>query len=300
MNALHGCYTALVTPFTADGGAIDPGRLAENVQVQSVAGASGVVPCGTTGETPTLTEGEYRSVVEITVEAARPLGLTVIAGAGSNSTARAVELHRFVHGAGVDAALHVTPYYNKPTAEGLYRHFTTIADAGPLPIVLYNVPGRTGVTLTIETIERLAAHPNIVAIKEATGSLPLAAQIVNRTGLTVLSGDDPLTLPLFAVGAKGVISVLANLLPDRVAGLCRACAADEWDRARAIDAELGPLAQALLTFDTNPVPLKAALALVGRDTGAVRLPLWPLPEPLRQRLAEVLRAAGVEAGAMPV
>ncbi len=300
MNALHGCYTALVTPFTADGGAIDPGRLAENVQVQSVAGASGVVPCGTTGETPTLTEGEYRSVVEITVEAARPLGLTVIAGAGSNSTARAVELHRFVHGAGADAALHVTPYYNKPTAEGLYRHFTTIADAGPLPIVIYNIPGRTGVTLTIETIERLAAHPNIVAIKEATGSLPLAAQIVNRTGLTVLSGDDPLTLPLFAVGAKGVISVLANLLPDRVAALCRACASDEWDRARAIDAELGPLAQALLTLDTNPVPLKSALAVVGRDTGAVRLPLWPLAAPLRQRLAELLRANGVESGAMPV
>jgi 4-hydroxy-tetrahydrodipicolinate synthase len=285
---LRGAYTALVTPFTEDGREVDVTRLTRNIDAQSIAGISGVVPCGTTGETPTLEEDEYRLVVERTIDAARPLGLTTIPGAGSNSTAHAVSQHRFVHAAGADAALHVTPYYNRPSPEGLARHFLTIADACPLPVVLYNIPGRTGVGLSIETIERLAAHPNIVAIKEASGSLELAAMIVERTGLTVLSGDDPLTLPLALAGASGVISVLANVRPDQVAALCDAFARGDWDAARALNARLLPLARALLSLDSNPVPVKLAMRLLGLDTGAVRLPLCPAPESAAERLRQLM------------
>lgn len=294
MIDLHGAFTALITPFTEDGSVVDVKRLARNVNAQSIAGVRGVVPCGTTGETPALSDTEYRRVIETTIDTARPLGLTAIAGAGSNNTAHAVELHRFVHNAGADAALHVTPYYNKPSQKGLYWHFMTIADSCDLPIVLYNIPGRTGVTLSIDTIRRLAAHPNICAVKEATGSLELTWQIVHSTDLTVLSGDDPLTLPLAILGAKGVISVLSNLLPDRVAALCDAFLAGDWERARTINDAIMPLARAMLTLDTNPVPIKIALRLADRDTGALRPPLQPPEADVINALRKLLPAYDLE------
>jgi 4-hydroxy-tetrahydrodipicolinate synthase len=293
MGEFQGAYTALITPFSEDGERIDYDRLRRNIDEQSIAGMTGVVPCGTTGETPTLSDSEYRGVVEQTVAHAKPLGLTVIPGAGSNNTAHAIELHRFVEEIGADAALHVTPYYNKPSQEGLYRHFMAIADAADLPIVLYNIPGRTSVMLTIETLERLAAHRNIVAVKEATGSIDLAAQIVERTDLTVLSGDDPLTLALATVGARGVISVLGNLLPGKVAALAEAILRNRWDDAKRLNEELLPLARALLKLDTNPVPIKTAMEIAGRDTGALRLPLCRASDAVIERLNAMLSAYDV-------
>ena len=269
-----GSFTALITPFTRpDAATVDLVRLAEQIQFQASAGITGIVPCGTTGESPTLTDVEHRAVIEKSIECAAPAGLKVIAGAGSNNTAHAVELHRFAHDAGADASLQVSPYYNKPSQAGLYRHFMTIADSGSLPIVLYNIPGRTSVALEIETIESLAAHPNIVAIKEATGDVGFAALIRQRTDLTILSGDDPLTLPLGSIGASGVVSVLGNILPDRVAALCTAINAGDWMNAQRTHDEILPLARALLTLDTNPVPVKTAMKLLGRDSGLMRLPL---------------------------
>ena len=290
-TALRGSFTALITPFTADGTTVDLDRLGENLKRQADAGMTGVVPCGTTAETPTLSDAEYRAVITRTMDFARPLGLTVIAGAGANSTAHALELHRFAASSGADAALQVVPYYNKPSQDGIYRHFMTLADAVDLPIVLYNVPGRTGVAMSIDTITRLAAHPNVVAIKDATGGLDFAYETVERTDLVLLSGDDPLTLPMSIIGGSGVISVVGNVVPDQVAALCRACADGAWDDARAINRTLVPLARALLSLDVNPVPVKAALQQMGLDTGAVRLPLAPAAESTCQAIAELLDAA---------
>jgi 4-hydroxy-tetrahydrodipicolinate synthase len=294
MIDFHGVFTALITPFDEDGATVDVDRLVANVGRQAAGGVRGVVPCGTTGETPTLTSDECRLVVTRTIETARPLGLTVIAGAGANATRHALEQHRFVAEAGADAALHVTPYYNKPSQEGLYRHFMTLADGCDLPIVLYNIPGRTGVALDLATIERLATHPNVIAIKEASGGFALVAEVVARTDLAVLSGDDPLTLPLCTVGAVGVISVLSNLAPARVAALCDAIEHGAWDEAQRINAALLPLARDLLALDSNPVPLKTALRLLDLDTGAVRLPLCPPAETVATRLSTLLAASGLD------
>jgi len=296
---LRGAYTALITPFTADGSAVELDRLADNIRHQAACGIAGVVPCGTTGEAPTLTDQEHRIVVEKTVETAKPAGLLVIAGAGSNSTAHAVHLHRFAQAAGADAALHVCPYYNKPNQEGLYRHFMMIADSCGLPIVLYNIPGRTGVRLTADTIVRLARHPAIAAIKDATGSVDLAAEVAIRTDLVLLSGDDPLTLPIAAVGGVGVISVVSNIVPDKVAALCRACLDGEWDNARVLHGNLLVLSRGLLTLDTNPIPIKTAMAILGRDTGALRLPLCEPDPQARQAVADLLKAANVASSALP-
>ena len=288
---MQGAYTALITPFTADGSAVDLDRLAENIRYQAAGGITGVVPCGTTGESPTLSDQEHRVVVEKTVEVARTEGLQVIAGAGSNNTAHAVHLHRFAQAAGADAALHVCPYYNKPNQEGLYRHFMAIADSCGLPVVLYNIPGRTGVRLSADTITRLAANPNIVAIKDATGSVDLAAEVAIRTDLVVLSGDDPLTLPIAAVGGAGVISVVSNIVPDKVSALCTACLDGDWARARDLNADLLALARGLLTIATNPVPIKTAMAILGRDTGAMRLPLCEPDQQTHRAIADLLKSA---------
>ncbi len=293
MIAIQGVYTALVTPFDPDGSAVDDQRLADNVRRQAAGGVTGVVPCGTTGEAPTLDDREHRRVVAATVETAAGLGLQVVAGAGSNSTAHAVELHRFAREAGADASLQVVPYYNRPSPEGLYRHFAAIADSCDLPIVLYNIPSRCGVGLAIETIERLARHPNIRAIKEASGSLDLASEILRRTGLVLLSGDDPLTLPLLSIGGSGVVSVLSNLVPDQVAGLCAAFLSGDAEGARARHEELFALARGLLSLGPNPVPVKTALSLLGRDTGALRLPLCSPDEATRARVADLLADAGL-------
>ncbi len=300
MTALKGAYTALVTPFVADGSTVDIQRLEQNIRQQAAGGVTGVVPCGTTGEAPTLSDQEHRVVVEKTVELAKSHGLQVIAGAGSNNTEHAIHLHRFAHAAGADAALHVTPYYNKPSQEGMYRHFMAVADSCGLPVVMYNIPGRTCVALSADTIERLAAHPNIQAITEATGSLDLASEIALRTDLVLLSGDDTLTLPIASVGGVGVVSVVSNLVPQKVADLCRAFLEGDWEAARILHAELFGLSRGLLSLATNPIAVKAALQILGRDTGAVRLPLWPPDQEARQAIEDMVAVSGLRAAELPV
>ena len=284
----HGAFTALITPLTQDGSAIDLDRLETQIEFQSQGGVSGIVLCGTTGESPTLTADEFRAVVERGVTAGKQYDLTVIVGTGSNCTAKAIEAHRFAHAAGADASLQVNPYYNKPSQEGLCRHFEAIADSCDLPIMLYNIPGRTGVALNAATIERLGKHAHIQAIKDATGGLELADETRRRTNLAILSGDDPLTLPLMSIGAVGVVSVISNIVPDRVAELCRAALRGDWNEARRVHDELLPLARGLLSLDTNPVPVKTAMRLLERDTGAMRLPLCEGGEPVEQGVRQLI------------
>lgn len=267
-----GCYTAIITPFNSNG-QIDLARLRTQIEFQAAGGVSGVVPCGTTGESPTLSDGEWERVVAATVETARPLGLAVIAGTGSNSTHHAVELQKRAAVLGADAGLSVNPYYNKPGQEGLRRHFLAVADAADLPIVLYNIPGRTGVALAPETIAKLAAHPNIAAVKEATGSMDSASAIAATCDITILSGDDSMTLPFASIGGKGVVSVVSNILPQQVQALCKACNGGQWDKARELHLQLFDVCRSLLSLETNPIPIKTAMRLLGRDTGLLRLPM---------------------------
>lgn len=297
--AFRGCYTAIVTPFSADGTTVDAARLERNIRLQAEGGVTGIVPCGTTGESPTLSEAEHIQVVERAVQVGRPLGLQVVAGAGSNSTAHAVHLQKLAKKLGADAGLQVTPYYNKPSQEGIYRHFMAVADSCDLPVMLYNIPGRSGVAILPETVERLAAHPNIRAIKEATGSMDSASEIRQRCGIALLSGDDSLTPSFAAVGAVGVVSVLSNLLPARVAKLCALLAANDFRGALEVHMAMFPLSKGMLSLDVNPVPLKAALALLGADTGMVRLPLAPASAATVARVRELLRGVGLEPAAQP-
>ena len=286
----QGCYTAIVTPFTADGSCVDRARLEENVRLQAAGGVAGIVPCGTTGESPTLSEQEHALVVETAVRVGRPLGLQVVAGAGSNSTVHAVHLQKLALQLGADAGLQVTPYYNKPSQEGIYRHFMAVADSCDLPVMLYNIPGRAGVAIAPETVERLSRHPNVRAIKEATGSMDSASEIRRLCGITVLSGDDSLTPSFAAVGAAGVVSVVSNLVPARVARLCRLLAGNDFRAALEEHMELLPLSRGLLSLDVNPVPVKCALAALGLDTGAVRLPLAPPSASAAARIRELVAA----------
>jgi 4-hydroxy-tetrahydrodipicolinate synthase len=272
---LSGVFTAIVTPFTPDGSAIDFARLAEQVAFQAVGGVTGVVIAGTTGESPTLDAAEHAELLDRAVALARAHGLLAVAGTGSNSTAHAVEAQRRASRAGADAALSVVPYYNRPTQEGLYAHFMEVADAAPVGVILYNVPGRCAAGLSADTIERLARHPNIVAVKEATGSLDMASEVALRCpALALLSGDDSLTLPIASVGGVGVVSVLSNLLPQRVSAMCDEFLTGRFAAAREIHREVFPLCRALFA-ETNPIPVKAAMALLGRDSGALRLPMTP-------------------------
>jgi 4-hydroxy-tetrahydrodipicolinate synthase len=288
----RGSIVALVTPFDAKG-RIDERRLAELVQWHVTEGTNGIVPCGTTGESATLTPEEHGRVVEITVEAAAGR-IPVIAGTGSNATAEALEFTRHAKAAGADGALLITPYYNKPTQEGLYRHFAEIARAVDIPQVLYNVPGRTCVNLLPETVERLCALENIVAIKEATGSVQVTGEIVRRCGerMAVLSGDDFANLGLLAMGAVGAISVTANVAP---AGM--AATFDAWDRgdvkeARRLHIGLLPVHTAMF-LETNPIPVKAALAMMGRIGPTLRLPLTEISAANRKALKAVLAEHGL-------
>ncbi|MFN3167692.1 MAG: 4-hydroxy-tetrahydrodipicolinate synthase [Phycisphaeraceae bacterium] len=293
---IAGAYTALVTPFTADGSAVDYDRLKANVKFQVEQGIDGVVPVGTTGESPTVTHDEHNKIITAVAEAAGGK-VQVIAGTGSNSTAEALSTTRHAKQVGADAALMVNPYYNKPTQEGLYRHFMTVADGVGLPIVLYNIPGRTNVTMAPDTVARLYAHPMIVAIKEATGSLDMASEIASRCDIPIISGDDSLTLPLMAIGGKGVISVLSNLLPAKVKALVDAAASNDLPGARSLHHELFHLCKGLLTLSTNPIPIKAAMKMTGVDTGSVRLPLTELPDDLSAQLEKLLQQTGVLDGA---
>ena len=288
---LEGAMTALVTPMRD--GEIDTRALAALAEEQIAAGIDGLVAAGTTGESATLSHDEYATVVSTVVEAAHGR-VPVIAGAGANATDKAIALSRLVADAGADALLHVTPYYNKPSQEGLYWHFGAIADAIDLPIVLYNVPGRTGCDLGVDTVVKLAKFDNVVAIKEATGSTTRASEILARTdgAITVLSGDDFTAFPLYAVGARGVISVTSNVVPDRVAAMWDAVAGGDWQRARALHYELLPLTTALF-LEPNPIPAKAAMALLGKMGPEIRSPLNQAPAELVDRLAAVLNEMGL-------
>jgi len=286
---LEGVLTAMITPF--HDGAVDYDRLKRNVEEQIASGVDGLVPVGTTGESPTLSHDEHKRVVEAVVSAAEGR-VPVVAGTGSNSTQEAVELTEHARGVGASAALMVNPYYNKPTQEGLYRHFTEVADRVELPIVLYNIPGRTGVTLSPATAIRLAEHPRIIAIKEATASMDIAGEILAGCDLTLLSGDDSLTLPLMSLGGRGVISVLSNLAPIEVKAMVQAGLENRWDEARAKHLALFPLFAAMF-LETNPIPVKTALQMVGKDTGELRLPLCEMADEHRSELEITLREAKV-------
>jgi 4-hydroxy-tetrahydrodipicolinate synthase len=286
--SFRGAYTAITTPFTSDAHAIDFGLLREQITFQAQGGVTGIVVSGTTGESPTLSESEYRSLVTKAVDIGHSLGIQVIAGTGSNSTHHAIEQHKFARSVGADASLSVNPYYNKPVQDGLYAHFAAIADSCDLPVMLYNIPGRTGVALTPETVERIAKHPNIRAIKEATGSTDSASEICSRSPhLALLSGDDSMTLPFASVGGVGVVSVISNLVPDRVSALCAAINRHDLPGALAIHRELFALCRVMFV-ETNPIPVKAAMKLLGRDSGALRLPMTQASPATLKQLQGVL------------
>ncbi len=286
---LQGCYTALVTPFK--NGAVDYPVLKELVELQIKGGVAGIIPMGTTGESPTVTMKEHTEIIAFVAETVNHR-CQVIAGTGANSTAEAVRLTKEAKEVGVDATLQVTPYYNKPSAEGLYRHFVETAECADLPIVLYNVPGRTGKEIPLNVVVRLAQHPLVAAIKEAAGSVERVNAIVSRCDLPVLSGDDSLALPMMAVGAKGVISVLSNIVPDQVSEMCRLALADEIGAARKIHQLYYPLANALF-IESNPIPVKAAMADLGMLQEEYRLPLCEMEAANREVLRGVLRNVGL-------
>jgi len=281
-----GTYTAIVTPFNRDG-SVDFGCFRALVDWQIASGVDGLVPVGTTGESPTLEMDEHLKVIEAAVAAAAGR-VPVIAGTGANSTAEALQLTRGVLNMGVAGTLQVTPYYNKPNQEGLFRHFSAVADLG-LPVVLYNVPGRSSREIAVETVVRLAAHPQIVAIKEAGGSVERVSAIADACDLAILSGDDGLAVPMISVGAVGLISVASNVAPREVAAMVRAACAADFRAAGAAHRRLYPLFRDLF-IDTNPIPVKAALALLGRCPEVYRLPLCETSAKIREQIRATLAA----------
>ena len=286
-----GVITALVTPLRGD--AVDEEAMRRLVEEQIAGGVDGLVPVGTTGESPTLTNEEHLRVIQLVVEAAKKR-VPVIAGTGSNSTRETIEMSVAAKKVGADGLLLVTPYYNRPGQEHLYRHFKAVVEAAPLPSVLYNVPGRTACDLLPETIARLAELPQVVAVKEATGSVLRASQILARTGerITVLSGDDATAFPLFAVGARGVISVVSNVAPKQMSAMWDAAAAGDWKKARELHYRLLPLGEGLFV-EANPIPVKTALAMMGRIAEEIRPPLYPLAPQYRDKLQAQLKELGL-------
>ncbi len=287
----QGSIVAMVTPFRD--GAVDQAKIREQVEFHVKHDTDAVVPCGTTGESPTLSHEEHREVVEATIRAAAGR-VPVIAGTGSNSTAEAIALTRHAKEAGADGVLIVNPYYNKPTQAGLLAHFRAIADAVDIPIIMYNIPGRTGVNMLPETVAELAEHPNIVGIKEATGNLEQMTQdiVLCRGKLCFLSGDDTLTLPLMAVGGAGVISVVANIVPAEVVAMTHAALSGDWKRAQELHLRLFPLCQAMF-YETNPIPVKTAMKLLGQGNGELRLPMTPMGEGNVRKLEKAMKAYGL-------
>jgi 4-hydroxy-tetrahydrodipicolinate synthase len=287
----HGSNVAIVTPFNNSG--VDEEALRGLIEWHIESGTHGIVSCGTTGESATLSHEEHDRVVEFTLEVVNGR-IPVIAGAGSNSTQEAIRRTRYARSAGADGALLVVPYYNKPTQEGMFQHFRAVAEAVDIPVILYNVPGRTVANMQPETVARLAEIPNIVGIKEATGSL---AQVSDVIGLcpekfTVLSGEDSVVLPMYSVGGRGVISVTANVAPKDMAEMCDAAEEGDWQRARDLHYKLRPLSAAMF-FETNPIPAKTALSLMGKIQGDLRLPLCPMGEVPREMLVETMKAYGL-------
>jgi 4-hydroxy-tetrahydrodipicolinate synthase len=288
---LKGAIVAIVTPFR--NGQVDEERLRELIEFQIENGTDGIVPCGTTGESPTLSHEEHDRVIEITVEAVRGR-VPVIAGTGSNSTAEALRLTRHAHEVGADAALMVTPYYNRPTQEGMFQHYRTIAEQVPIPIVVYNVPSRTGANLLPETLARLAKISNIVAVKEAAGSLKQMQEIVSQCGegFSILSGDDFFTYPLLCLGGHGIISVVSNVAPKDMADMIDAFEAGDLAKARELHYKMTPLVDALF-IETSPTPVKTALALMGKIENEIRLPLYRMSEANLDKLKRVMTQYGL-------
>lgn len=284
----QGSIVAIVTPFK--NGKVDEEKYRKLIEFQIKNGTSAIVPCGTTGESATLNFEEHHRVIEITVQAVRKR-VPVIAGTGGNSTAEAIELTEHAKKVGADATLQVAPYYNKPTQEGLFQHFKAIAKAVPLPQVLYNIPGRTGVNMLPSTVARLSELKEVVAIKEASGDLGQMAEVVRLAGnkITLLSGDDNLTLPVLAIGGKGVISVVANIAPKDSAKIVKAWHEGNVEQARKFFYKLLPLCQAMF-YETNPIPVKTSLALMGKIEAEMRLPLCPMAPANLDRLKAALKA----------
>lgn len=289
----RGAFTAIVTPFR-ESGAVDEKALRTLVELQIEGGIDGIVPAGTTGESPTLSHEENNRVIELVIKFARGR-CKIIAGTGSNSTNEAVAMTRKAKKAGADATLQVVPYYNKPTQEGLYRHFRTIAEKGGLPVFIYDIPGRTGVSISNDTIVRLRKDlgKKIVGLKEATGSVDRVSQLRNLIDreFTILSGDDSLTLPMMAVGAQGVISVASNILPHEVTTMVHAVLENDYANAERIHASLMPVFKDLF-IETSPIPVKAALAMGKRIKEVYRLPLCPMNRANRARLKNTLKKVG--------
>jgi 4-hydroxy-tetrahydrodipicolinate synthase len=287
-----GSFVAMVTPFR--NGQIDEAKLRELVEMHVAAGTDGLVPCGTTGESPTLSHDEHKRVVEIVVETARKR-LHVVAGTGSNSTAEAIDLTKHAERAGATGALVVNPYYNKPTQEGLYRHFRAVAESVSIPVLTYNIQSRTAVNVETATMARLARDcRNIVGVKEASGSLDQMSQVIAACGpdFTVLSGDDNVTLPLMAVGGHGVISVIGNIVPRETVELTHAALEGDWKRARELHYRLLPLARAAF-LETNPIPIKEAMAMAGMLEPEFRLPMCRMSDANRETLRGILRPYGL-------
>ncbi|MBZ5566068.1 MAG: 4-hydroxy-tetrahydrodipicolinate synthase [Acidobacteriia bacterium] len=289
---IRGCGTALVTPFRKDG-SVDEEALHRLVQFQLREGIDFLVPCGTTGETPTLEHGEYLGVIRVVVEEAGGK-VPIIAGVGGNNTKKVVDLAAEVQGLGVQGILSVAPYYNKPTQEGLYQHFAAVAEATDLPVILYNVPGRTSSNIEPATVARLSKIENIVGIKEASGSITQQMEVVYAVepGFAVLSGDDAFTLPLMAVGGVGVISVVSNEIPGPMVKLAHLLLDGNYAEARKLNAQLLPLMQVNF-IETNPIPVKAALAMMGLIEEVYRLPMVPMKPENRTRLEKALVAQGL-------
>lgn len=290
----QGSLVALVTPFRD--GRVDEAKLRDLVEFHVKSGTDALVPCGTTGESPTLSHEEHKRVINIVIEKAAGR-VPVVAGTGSNSTAEAIDLTAHAKKAGADAVLMVNPYYNKPTQKGLIEHYKAIMDAVDIPIILYNIPGRTGINMLPETVAALAEYQNIVGIKEASGNLEQMTQVIVLCGdkIAVVSGDDTLTLPLMAVGGKGVISVVANIVPKDVAEMTHAALNGDWKRAREMHLKLFPLCQAMF-YETNPIPVKTAMGLLGMINPELRLPLCAMSEANVKRLKEALQRYGLLKG----
>jgi 4-hydroxy-tetrahydrodipicolinate synthase len=289
---IRGCGTALVTPFRKNG-SVDEAALRRLVQFQLREGIDFLVPCGTTGETPTLEHGEYLGVIRVVLEEAGGK-VPIVVGLGGNSTKKVCNLAGEIKELGVQAILSVAPYYNKPTQEGLYQHFKAIAEASDLPVILYNVPGRTSSNIEPATVGRLAQVPNIIGIKEASGSIVQQMEVLNAVppGFNVLSGDDAFTFPLIAVGGVGVISVVANEIPGPMTRLAHLALDGKYDEARKLNAHLLPLMQ-INFIETNPIPVKAALAMMGMIEEVYRLPMVPMKPENRAKLEKVMAAQGL-------
>jgi 4-hydroxy-tetrahydrodipicolinate synthase len=289
-SAFAGLSVAIVTPFR--GGQLDVKLLREQVDFQIAAGTHCLCPVGTTGESPTLSHEEHERVISEVVQAARGR-IKVMAGTGSNSTSEALRLTKWAAKEGADAALMVAPYYNKPTQEGFFLHYKAVAEQVGLPICVYNIPGRTGKNIEPETIARMAELPNITMVKEATGSLDQASQVLCTTDLTLLSGDDSLTLPLMSVGGEGVISVVGNIVPKDMLAMVSAYAKGDVAAALEWHQRLFPLCRDMLGLATNPIPIKAAMKILGRDTGELRLPMTPLDAAGEAKLRKTLTGYGL-------